>query len=109
MVSFSPHYRPSGDGEPARGSETPRVCFHRGCAQRGVCVPGERTTCCDPRVRQTLLPYALTCCPEDEALAFEAHLLDCEVCYRDLKALDRAGAVIRQIAEIEPPRREGAR
>ena len=109
MVGFSPRFS-QGPGDASREVDlTAEECFHAACAQRGSCVRSERTTCCDPTVRSMLLIYSLKICEEEEAVAFEAHLLDCEVCYRDLRALDRAGAVIRQIAEIEPARREGAR
>ena len=38
-----------------------------------------------------------------EAEAFEAHLLCCELCFQDLKCLDRAGVVIREFTGAKSP------
>jgi anti-sigma factor RsiW len=40
--------------------------------------------------------YALSRCNDDEALEVEAHLLDCDLCFDDLRALDRTGALLRE-------------
>ncbi len=56
---------------------------------------GHHETCCDPIRRSLLVPYALATCCATEADAFEAQLLACEACFQDLKALDRAGVLIR--------------
>ena len=49
---------------------------------------------CSHKRRALLVPFALTGCTPDEALAFEAHLLECDACFEDLKSLDLAAAVI---------------
>ncbi len=49
---------------------------------------------CSRRERSLLVPYALTGCRPDEGALFEAHMLQCEACFKDLKLLDRAAALI---------------
>jgi hypothetical protein len=58
---------------------------------------------CQSPSRSLLLPYALSRCTEDEAVAFEAHLLACGSCFQALKTLDRAGTLIRQFISTESP------
>jgi len=53
-----------------------------------------RRSMCSKRERALLVPYALTGCRQDEGVAFEAHMLQCDACYEDLKLLDRAAALI---------------
>lgn len=53
-----------------------------------------RRSMCSKKERELLLPYALTGCRQEEGVAFEAHLLQCEACFEDLKTLDRAAALI---------------
>jgi len=56
------------------------------------------SACRDVVGRALLVPYALSRCPEEQALAFEGHLLTCEACFQDLKVLDRAGVLLRECA-----------
>lgn len=51
--------------------------------------------CCDAVTREHLVPYAFGTCDEDASLSFEAHLLDCDACYEDLKVLDRARELVQ--------------
>ena len=51
---------------------------------------------CRGAARPWLLLYLLSGCGEEEALAFEAHLLSCEACFRDLQTLDRARSLLRE-------------
>lgn len=57
---------------------------------------------CSCKERALLVPYALTGCRPDEAVTFEAHVLECEACFEDLKLLDRAAALIgdRDVARL---------
>jgi hypothetical protein len=59
-------------------------------------------SCINPEVRRLLVPYAISRCRESEAVRFEAHMLACPVCFRDLKTLDRAGALLK--SHLPPPR-----
>lgn len=60
--------------------------------------PDGGTPCQDlPLRRALLLRYALSRCSEKEAQALEAHLLLCEACFEDLKTLDRAGVLLREL------------
>jgi len=53
-----------------------------------------RRAMCSHKDRALLVPYALTGCRPQEGVAFEAHLLQCEACFEDLRLLDRAAALI---------------
>ncbi len=53
-----------------------------------------RRPMCSKKERALLLPYALTGCRPDEGITFEAHLLDCDACFADLKVLDKAAVLI---------------
>ena len=55
---------------------------------------------CAAPERRLLVPYALGQCTDDRADQFEAHLLDCEHCFSDLKCLDRAGSLIRERLDL---------
>ena len=60
-------------------------------------------TCCSGAAeRSLLLLYALSGCLDEEALDFEAHLLECEACFQDLKTLDRAGVLVREALAADP-------
>jgi len=93
MVRFSPQYDLD---------EVIRAATRR----RTECAPGPRpvdrspTThqvrCCDLDARPLLVLYALSECAAEEALTFEAHLLECEACFTDLKCLDRSRALIQE-------------
>ncbi len=74
------------DGVPGRVHERHKAVRHAGRV-RG---------CQNAHARALLLPYVLSSCHEDEEIAFEAHLLACAPCFRDLKCLDRAGALIKE-------------
>ena len=52
--------------------------------------------CTDPVARRGLLPYAMADGDESSAIEFEAHLLVCPRCLRDLRCLDRARALIEE-------------
>lgn len=75
-------------GGVAKGSPAPRPGGRRGVRSSG---------CREPDVRALLLPYALSRCTEKEAVAFEAHLLGCAACFRDLKCLVRLGTLLREL------------
>ena len=82
--------------------KSPRFALHAGEGSR---VPAETdpTPCCDRPERSLLLLYALSRCAEEEALDFEAHLLDCDACFEDLKTLDRARTLIREALNADSP------
>lgn len=48
---------------------------------------------------------------DDEALDVEVHLLGCEMCFQDLKALYRAGTVVTELSRLgtHPPTRSKKR
>lgn len=48
---------------------------------------------------------------DDESLDVEAHLLGCEMCFQDLKALYRAGTVVTELSRLgtHPPKRSKKR
>ena len=58
--------------------------------------------CPDSEARARLVPYALSTLSDEEAIAFEAHLLLCPTCFEDLKVLDRAGVVLREFTQGHP-------
>jgi hypothetical protein len=59
--------------------------------------------CADPQARALLLPYVLSRTEEAESVFFEAHLLACEACFRDLKLLDRVGSLIQELMTLAEP------
>ncbi len=65
--------------------------------------------CTDVVGRAYVIPYALERCEAQEAAAFEAHLLTCDVCFRDLQALDRASALLHQFMGSLSPAAERVR
>jgi hypothetical protein len=67
-----------------------------GVGQSSPGKPSAAAGCTDSPARSLLLPYALSRCGENDALRFEAHVLECETCFQDLKALDRAGTLIQE-------------
>ena len=103
MVSPSPAYdgpdnQPEADKQAAPGDATPRYTASvspdplRGeVAPPPAPRPGD---CSNVAARALLVPYALSQCPETEATTFEAHLLTCDSCFKDLKCLDRASRLI---------------
>lgn len=62
--------------------------------------------CTDPKQRAHLLRYVLARATDDESLDVEAHLLGCEMCFQDLKALYRAGTVVTELSRLgsQPPK-----
>jgi len=85
MVGKSPHFASNeraAPGDPAAVTEA---------------------ACCDQPERALLLLYALSSCSEEEALDFEAHLLDCDTCFEDLKTLDRARMLVREALAADSP------
>lgn len=61
---------------------------------------------CDELLRRAhLLPYLQASASDADANAFEAHLLRCAVCFRDLKALARARRLIDELSLAAPQRR----
>src|SRR5262245_48360687 len=89
----------STDGSPDKGRKPRRPSSG---APRGESADSSRSEqvrakpsgCRNLPVRMLLLPYALASLREADAITFEAHLLACPACLRDLKSLDRARAVI---------------
>ncbi len=75
-----------------RGKSAPTASDGQGAVPERA---GPMTRCRDPRARAFLVPYALSSLREESAAVFEAHLLACGSCFRDLKCLDRAGALLR--------------
>lgn len=43
-----------------------------------------------------MVPYALSQCTESEGDAVETHLLGCDLCFEDLRVLDRAGEILAE-------------
>jgi anti-sigma factor RsiW len=62
----------------------------------------EAPTCGDSRKRVLLVPYVLARLQDRRAEVFEAHLLQCEACFRDLKILDRATRLVREHLRLDP-------
>jgi hypothetical protein len=58
--------------------------------------------CFDSKVRALLLSYAFSGCEEDDAVAFEVHVLSCEACYRDLQCLHRASDLLGEFRTSAP-------
>ena len=96
MVSTPRDAEGQGTGQRDRGLSSARATATGAeGSPRRLGAPSE-APCCDRPTRALLLPYALSQCPEEEAVCFEAHLLVCEACFQDLKVLDRAGVLIRE-------------
>ena len=66
---------------------------------RGEAESASLEGCRDPEGRSLLVLYALARCAPEEAEAFEAHMLECDACFQDLKCLDRAGILIREFLD----------
>ena len=52
---------------------------------------------------RNLLLYALSKLEEGEQEAFELHLMECDECFDDLKALERTGDVLHRMVAQHPP------
>lgn len=67
--------------------------------------------CTDLAQRAHLLRYVLARATDDESLDVEVHLLGCELCFQDLKALYRAGTVVTELSRLgtHPPKRSKKR
>ena len=102
--------RPGGaDDRPIPSKGRPdRVVADSGRGSRTERRSGPSTSCRDPKARSLLVPYVMSTVREDEAVAFESHLLACGSCFRDLKCLDRAGALIREFTRAGSVVIEGA-
>lgn len=60
-------------------------------------------SCRDLSARSLLLRYVRSDLSEDHAVEFEAHLLCCDGCFHDLKALDRASRLVADLAKLASP------
>ena len=78
-------------------------------ANRGASKRSRATTRCDSEARSLLLPYVLSKCTEGQSITFESHLLSCDVCFRDLKCLDRTGVLIQELLGSGPRAAAGVR
>ena len=61
----------------------------------------EPPACRDEEARALLVRYVLARCSEEEAIRFEGHLLLCDLCFEDVKVLDRAGILLRGFLDEE--------
>ena len=52
---------------------------------------------------RNLLLYALSKLDEAEQESFELHLMECDECFDDLKALERTGDVLHRMVAQHPP------
>ena len=98
MSKLPPH---SDGSERAPRSDEPRAGSEsKGAGRRRR---GRTSGCRTPEARALLLPYLTAGCSEAEAVTFEAHLVGCAACFRDLKALDRVGTLLHELLGLEPP------
>jgi anti-sigma factor RsiW len=59
--------------------------------------------CAAPERRDLLLPYAFGSCTSEQESSFEVHLLDCDRCFEDFRALERTRSLIERFMISEPP------
>ncbi len=60
--------------------------------------------CTNPARGRLLLDYALKTLDEDENTSFEAHLLECDVCYANFTAVVRTSSYLSQLVHAAPER-----
>lgn len=65
--------------------------------------PSQESGCESPEFRALLIPYALSSCTEEAEERFESHLLTCDACFRDLKAIDRTRELIQDFVGEDRP------
>jgi hypothetical protein len=64
---------------------------------------GDGEGCRASERQELLLQYAFGGCSDEQEIAFEAHLLACDLCFDDLKALERTRDLIERFVLSEPP------
>ena len=87
----------------SEGARRPRKVGSRNRVPAAAAKP-DVARCTDPLARSLLLSYVLSRTQEAESAFFEAHLLACDACFRDLKFLDRAGSLLAELLGTAPRR-----
>ena len=62
----------------------------------------DEAPCTDLRVRALVVPYALGLLTAEERDSFEVHVLECDVCYENLRSIERTSGLLREFLDSRP-------